>query len=301
MGVIVYTGEKRDWGQSEWMPDELSEVASLLAFAFSATKLANVLVLTGVEHKLFAERGFDYNLFIQVEKAIGDWRSAIKYVQNFCLDIRHRISGKRISRRPYPVIIMNDVDYWVSGGISGLFAETCDPMLIQRVNELGEIIEPFNGYLVVLAAVTKLNERFSEVIKQQNWIWRQRNDMASHLTGLQIPSQQEPLKRSAVIIKTKSSSSASERHKIPSWCNAPDKAPPIEFQFGPLTGTQKELASWLYADGKYDRRRLQTKAENGLVWVRPIDRYHYEIFFKHQKDHEVATERRLKSQKQNQS
>lgn len=79
------------------------------------------------------------------------------------------------------------------------------------------------------------------------------------------------------------------------WWHPAGLEPPSSYSFGPLEGTQKELASWLHPHGNDDPRHLQARAVGGSVWVRRIHARHYEAWFKSQQAFDAATKRRLKS------
>ena len=307
MGVTIYTGNRPRY-PLDWQPNQLSESASLLALAFAAVPYADVLLLTGVEHKLIAESVMEEKASIKVIKEIGDWKSAFGHVKGFCeappgpgrgfRGNRYppRIAVSRLPPPAYvrcPVVIMNDVDYWVSGGNSGLFTRTCDHMLIQRINELGKLLEPFGGHLIVMAVIGNEDAQWPEVVVQQRWGWRRRGDIPFDLSG--VATFSEPVRPQTAPAES------NPKVKVPEWCHAADDDPPASFQYGPITGSQKDLASWLYASGKPDSRNLHAKALNKTIWVRKLNRYHYEVLFKNEKEHERAKERRLKSESQDQS
>lgn len=82
------------------------------------------------------------------------------------------------------------------------------------------------------------------------------------------------------------------KHVSRSWLNPPASDPPPTHRFGPLTGTQEQLASWLHPKGKPDPRHLKARAEKGVVWVRAVHSRLNEVWFKTQREVEVATSRR---------
>ena len=72
------------------------------------------------------------------------------------------------------------------------------------------------------------------------------------------------------------------------WFHPASDAPPESHPFGPLEGTQKEIASWLYPDGKPDRRRLIEKANSKSIWGKKINKRKYEVWFRTQNDFDRA-------------
>jgi len=72
------------------------------------------------------------------------------------------------------------------------------------------------------------------------------------------------------------------------WAHSAGTEPPHSYSFGPLEGTQKELASWLHPQGKDDARHLHTKAKSGGVWVKKVHARHYEVWFRNQSGFEAA-------------
>lgn len=84
-----------------------------------------------------------------------------------------------------------------------------------------------------------------------------------------------------------------ERQNTPrSWLNPPASNPPPSHRFGPLAGTQEQLASWLHPQGKSDPRHIKTRAERGVVWVRAVHSRLNEVWFKTQRELDVAISRR---------
>lgn len=77
-----------------------------------------------------------------------------------------------------------------------------------------------------------------------------------------------------------------------SWLNPPATDPPPSHRFGPLEGTQGELASWIHHQSKSDPRHLKARAERGVVWVRAVHSRLNEVWFKTQRELDVAISRR---------
>lgn len=77
-----------------------------------------------------------------------------------------------------------------------------------------------------------------------------------------------------------------------SWLNPPASNPPPTHRFGPLAGTQEQLASWLHPKGKSDPRHLKARAKNGVVWIRAVHSRLNEVWFKTQRELDVAHLRR---------
>jgi hypothetical protein len=74
------------------------------------------------------------------------------------------------------------------------------------------------------------------------------------------------------------------------WFHAKHEQPPPEFPYGPLRGTQRDLAAKMYPGRRVDTRRLQRKAGTGAsIWVRKKDRTHYEVWFRYEGDYVKVT------------
>lgn len=70
------------------------------------------------------------------------------------------------------------------------------------------------------------------------------------------------------------------------WCHAASETRPSEYQHGPLTGNQKQLAQWI--TGKNDRRRLHAYCQTGAIWVRRLNYRKYEAWFRNERRFEAA-------------
>jgi len=88
---------------------------------------------------------------------------------------------------------------------------------------------------------------------------------------------------------------APQQSSFDDWAHSAGTEPPSSYSFGPLEGTQKELASWLHPQGKDDARHLHTKAKSGGVWVKKVHTRHYEVWFRNQQAFEAAQRRRQAS------
>jgi hypothetical protein len=76
------------------------------------------------------------------------------------------------------------------------------------------------------------------------------------------------------------------------WFHAKTEQAPAAFRYGPLAGTQRELAAKIFPGVRIDTRRLQRKAALGAsIWVRKQHRTLYEVWFRHEHDHAQATGR----------
>jgi hypothetical protein len=74
------------------------------------------------------------------------------------------------------------------------------------------------------------------------------------------------------------------------WFHAKHEQPPPEFPYGPLRGTQRELAAKIWPGKRVDTRRLQSKAANeASIWVRKKHRTRYEIWFQQEGEYMKAT------------
>lgn len=299
MAITFYTGRSPPpWRpRPKWVPNALAEAASVLTISSATLPAARVLLLTGVRHPLVEHSEISHKPgAIRIIKGTGDWVEAERHVQKFCEDLMKPPSGKVAhDRRPklHPIVIVNDVDFWVSGGVGGLFTRTCDPALVERVNKLGGAVGQIGGNLIVMAVLDTSDERWSEVVESRRWGWRRQDEVPFGRPMAQAVAQQPPLGCSAsAAVKSK------RTRQIPDWCNKPDEIPPPSFPHGPLVGRQKDLASWVFPDGKHDRRRLLIKVQNKTVWVRMIHTYLYEAWFKNQAEFALANERRIVAEKQ---
>ncbi len=72
------------------------------------------------------------------------------------------------------------------------------------------------------------------------------------------------------------------------WINPPTADPPLSHRFGPLVGTQEQLASWLHPHGKSDPRHLKGKAGRSIVWVRAVHSRLNEVWFRSQRELDTA-------------
>jgi hypothetical protein len=81
-----------------------------------------------------------------------------------------------------------------------------------------------------------------------------------------------------------------------SWCNSAASDPPPSHPFGPLLGTQKQLATWLFNDDVLDHRRLHGKAQRGVVWVRAVHSRLYETWFRTEREYGLAVKRKAEAQ-----
>jgi hypothetical protein len=74
------------------------------------------------------------------------------------------------------------------------------------------------------------------------------------------------------------------------WFHEKREEPPPNFRFGPLHGTQRELAALICPGKRVDTRRFQSKAGTGAsIWVRKQHRTHYEVWFRHEGEYMKAT------------
>ena len=78
------------------------------------------------------------------------------------------------------------------------------------------------------------------------------------------------------------------------WHLAED-APPVEFAFGPLQGSEKEVAIWIFSNAK-TTKPLRTALSNGTFWGRREGRYSVSVFFTTRERFSQANTQRLRSQ-----
>ena len=64
------------------------------------------------------------------------------------------------------------------------------------------------------------------------------------------------------------------------WCHDPEEEPTDKFCYGPLLGTQTQVASWLWGKTREDGSYLKSLAKQGEVWVRRRHTRLYEVWFK---------------------
>lgn len=79
------------------------------------------------------------------------------------------------------------------------------------------------------------------------------------------------------------------------WYHGAGEATPKSFPWGPLSGTQEQLAAWMFPDQhgqkKPDARPLHRRAKNGkAIWVRKIHRTLYEVWFRHESEYSRAVQ-----------
>ena len=87
-----------------------------------------------------------------------------------------------------------------------------------------------------------------------------------------------------------------ERHNTSQSLKTPPTTdPPLTHRFGPIEGTQKQIASWLHPYGNVDPRFLTRRAELGIISVRKIHFRLIEVWFGSQGELDRAKERRNES------
>ena len=79
------------------------------------------------------------------------------------------------------------------------------------------------------------------------------------------------------------------------WYHDRGEQVPPSFPWGPLRGTQEQVAAWLYSGQrgrkKPDARPLHGKAASGTtIWVRKVHRTLYEVWFRHEGDYARAAQ-----------
>lgn len=293
MGVIYYTAPMLTARLPSWRqpPHILAETASLLAVLLANERCTRVLLLTGCEPKLVENSTIRRKPgAIQVVIGEGGWWKTHRTIDEFCQNINEPRSGIVRLRSTYrPVVIVNDVDYFIAeGGVAGQFARTSDPLLLTRVDTLARLLEEGGGELVLMAVLDKSAEgRWSEVVEEKGWQWRRNNDLTAGIPRLP-GSQKSRAPRAAV-----TSVQSRRRKPVPAWCHQPVEIPPPTFQFGPLVGSLEELASWLFQDRKRDRRRVFMRVRDKVIWVRMVHTRSYEAYFNNPKTFAQTNRRRL--------
>jgi hypothetical protein len=76
------------------------------------------------------------------------------------------------------------------------------------------------------------------------------------------------------------------------WMHCGSELPPEKYWPESILGTKVQLARWMSHDGKDDRRRLKTKAVNGVVWIKQHHQRLYEVFFISERDYRRAMDRK---------
>ena len=74
------------------------------------------------------------------------------------------------------------------------------------------------------------------------------------------------------------------------WVHAKYEQPPPKFPYGPVCGTQRDLAAKIWPGSRVDTRRFQRKAATGAsIWVRKMHRTRYEVWFRNEVDYAKVT------------
>ena len=74
------------------------------------------------------------------------------------------------------------------------------------------------------------------------------------------------------------------------WFHKKHEKPPPRFCYGPVHGTQRELAAIICPGNRVDTRRFQRKAATGAsIWVMKRHRTHYEVWFRHEGEYMKVT------------
>ncbi len=90
--------------------------------------------------------------------------------------------------------------------------------------------------------------------------------------------------------------SQSARCTSQSWYYPITAVPPPEYPYGPLQGTQKQLALWIA--GNDDRRRLLALCNARTIWVKRLHYRCYEAWFRNQQRYSFANQQHLIEQAQ---
>lgn len=261
-----------DLARVPWNPDFLCGIASMLTTHFARTPKGRVLLFTGSRPTIVETSGIRRKPgAIQIVTDVTDWSEIPRRVEKHYRWInsgRAVVSGLVSKFRP--VVIINDADFYFSDGAGGSFTRSCDRVYLDRVATIARIVEAAHGDLFIMAVLAHSSDNeWAEIIARRRWTWKQ---------------ELNPMK---IVLDTM------KPGRVPKWCHHPIEKPPSEYEFGPLEGTKENLASWLFADRKREYRRLKKQAENGVVWVRAIDRYKCEVFFRNHAKFDAAKSRML--------
>mgnify|MGYP000878149452 CR=1 FL=1 len=74
----------------------------------------------------------------------------------------------------------------------------------------------------------------------------------------------------------------------PVWRHPESETPPEQFKYGPVEGSLRNISSWLFPELHPDRRRLQKKVENGVIWIQEVHPRLHRVWFRHQNEYELA-------------
>jgi hypothetical protein len=67
------------------------------------------------------------------------------------------------------------------------------------------------------------------------------------------------------------------------WYHKPTDPRPTEYKYGPITGTKKEICTWMGESPNRNMRRLAQRANNNTVWVIRLAGKQWEVWFKDDK------------------
>ncbi len=254
------------------LPYNLSEMSSLLAIHFAMQRRHRILLFSGVKPTLIrASRIQQGPGAIRVIRQVDNQQDLLSRVEHFCAEINDcRAVKYGLAPRLQPVVIINDVDYFVAGRDEGLFVRSCDPDLGEYVSRIDRTVQAADGQLIVMAVRGPTAEAWPHFARQKKWHW---------ITSLDITELLQP----------------PQRVKRAEWEHDPTEEPPKEY-FGPLEGSKKDLVSWIFLDGKNDYRRLVTPACNGTLWIRRLGRFGCEVWFRDHSKYAQANGRYLANQ-----
>jgi len=111
--------------------------------------------------------------------------------------------------------------------------------------------------------------------------------------GRVVMTEREAVKGIQMLFNKDNDAEPTPRRRIPKWCHEEGEEPPADFKFGPLRGTQEQLALWLGGKNRRDGRLLQAKARNRIVWVRMFHKRSYEAWFRSETNYAYANRNRL--------
>lgn len=247
--VTTEIGKRAFWPRTRPMrvdvrPD-VTEVAFKWALNDAMRPSRRVLLLT---HKgLTQDTSRHQQITLDVDA--GNWPRTMKKVADYC------------GANPGSTVVINDIHVFVKPGQGAFWGEVCK-QTIERIESLCNTMHEAQGDLTLFACIQNPNNNWKKITAERKWRWR---EFSGALAELMFDSYLPTCSTPCVDCQD-------------CWYHSRHAKRPPMFKFGPLTGTQQELAAALFSDGKPDRRRLKGKVERGVIWVRRINRTKYEAW-----------------------
>ncbi len=265
-------------------PVDLGDEAELLAISFAKRRLTKVLLLTAGRANLINQSKIRAKPeAIRIVSDVTNWSGTMRQIEDFCQKIDNPASRAYFSgARHQAVVIINDVDHFVAGaGSAGLFARTCDSALVSRILRLSKMVNDTGGELLLMAILESPTEQWKKLIESQGWNWKPFNEWQKQMVSSQASAFQQP----------HADRISNSNRTAGKWLHEPSEEPPSKFPYGPIKGSLKELAAWLYTDESTDYRHLPRKAAANVIWAKRVNRYKCEVWFKSEREFKIARER----------